>query len=392
MTGTAYFYYPPDVLPRGFCVVRGDNDLLITEDGRQYIDLLSGSGTVFLGHANPVIARHIKAQLDVLWNTGAVPTRLAAEVWAAVEGFLPPSHRLAVLYSTGMEAAEFAVRVARHVTGRKGLIGFNGAMHGKSMATARLGWPNALATLPDFHTLSYLPEQEEPAILENVRATLATGTIAAVFLEPLLGSRGGHLPSPAFAAQLAALCVEHGALLVVDEIFTGFYRTGSVFLHHDLGITPDILLIGKAMGNGFPVSGVVVDRRYPIEGRMLPGSTFAGNPLAASAVVGSLAAMRSLDVPRMVREIEGTILSGLAGLAATGVALRGKGALWVVELPASWKTGDVMARILREGVVVSTTANFIRLLPPATISLAHLTRACEVIASACNARPDGVAR
>jgi len=388
MTGSTYSYYPPDVLPRGFRVVRGDNDLLFTEDGAEYIDLLSGSGTVFLGHANPAITGRIKEQLDVLWNTGAVPTRLGAEVWAAVEGFLPPSHQLAVLYSTGMEAAEFALRVARHVTGRRGLIGFNGAMHGKSMATARLGWANPLATLPDFHCLTYLPEHDEAAILEHVRETLATATIAAVFLEPLLGSRGGYVPSRAFAERLAALCTEQGTLLVVDEIFTGFHRTGPVFLHQDLGVTPDILLIGKAMGNGFPVSGVVLDRRYALAGRMLPGSTFAGNPLAASAVIATLAAMQSQDLPGMVRAVERTIVASLSELAASGVALRGRGALWVVELPASIPVGAVMARILREGVVVSTTANFIRLLPPATIRLAHLTRACEVISRACLERSD----
>jgi acetylornithine/succinyldiaminopimelate/putrescine aminotransferase len=380
-----YSYFPPDVLPQGFCVTRGTNDLLFTEDGTPYIDLLSGSGTVFLGHANPAIGRAINEQVDVLWNTGAVPTRFGNEVRAALEDFFPTSHRLAALYSTGMEAVEFAIRVARQVTRRKALIGFSGCMHGKSMAAARLGWPNALATLPDFHSLPYLPDRPEEAILEQVREALATDSIAAVFLEPLLGSRGGYIPSRALVEQVSNLCAGHGTLLVMDEIFTGFHRTGPTFLHLELGVTPDILLIGKAMGNGFPVSGVVVDRRYPIEGSMLPGSTFAGNPLAASVVVATLREMRAMNLPDRVRDIERTILSSLSDLQEMGIALRGKGALWILELPKSTDVPAVMRRILRHAVIVSPTGSYLRLLPAATISLEHLMQACGVIRQACQA-------
>jgi acetylornithine/succinyldiaminopimelate/putrescine aminotransferase len=385
MTTTTRSFFPLDVLPQGFCVARGANDLLITEDGKEYIDLLNGSGTVFLGHGNPAIARKIAEQLGVLWNTGAIPTRIVGEARAAVDKFFPESHRLAILYSTGMEAVEFAIRVARRITGRKGIVGFNGTMHGKSMAAARLGWPNELATLPDFHSLTYLPEHSEDEVLADVRKTLASGSIAAVFLEPLLGSRGGYIPSRRFAEQLSGLCVEHGSLFVMDEIFTGFHRTGTPFLYHELGVTPDIVLVGKAMGNGFPVSGVVVDTRRIIEPSMLPGSTFAGNPLAASAIVATLCEMEAHDVPDRVARIQDAIQSSLSDLAGAGVQLRGKGALWVLEFPTAARVKDVMRRILEKGVLASPTATFIRLLPGATISSDHLTEACRVIREACEA-------
>ena len=381
-----YSYYPPDVLPEGFCVTRGENDVLFTADGREYIDLLSGSGTVFLGHANPAIGRRIKEQMDLLWTTGAVPTQVGIEARSAVEDVLPPSHQLAVLYSTGMEAVEFAIRVVRHVTGRKGIAGFSGCMHGKSMAAARLGWPNDLATLPDFHSLPYLPQNAEDVILEQTQTLLAKLSIAAVFLEPLLGSRGGHIPSRQFAQDLARQCTAAGTLLVMDEIFTGFYRTGGPFLHQDLGVTPDILLIGKAMGNGFPVSGVVLDRRYPIEGRMLPGSTFAGNPLAAAAVVSTLSEMRTHDMSAKVGKLEKVIVASLSDLEDGGIVLRGRGALWMLDLPRSVNVSALMARIVGDGVIVSQTANFVRLLPAATMSPAHLTQACGIIRRACQAQ------
>ena len=391
MAAMTYSYYPPDVLPREFSVARGVNDLLFTEDGREYIDLLSGSGTVFLGHANPAITRQVKEQVDTLWNTGAVPTQLYTDARVAVESFFLPAYQLAVMYSTGMESVEFALRLARHATGRKSVIGFNGSMHGKSMAAARLGWPNALANLPDFHSLTYLPEHGEDAILGDVQRTMSDGSIAAVFLEPLLGSRGGYIPSRGFAEQLEALCRNHGSLLVLDEIFTGFHRTGPLFLHHELGVTPDIVLIGKAIGNGFPVSGVVADRRHAIKGGMLPGSTYAGNPLAASAVIATLEEMKRKNMPELVARIAATIESGLRELEGLGIALRGKGALWLLELPKDRSVPAIMARILQGGVIVSPTANFIRLLPAATINPDHLVRACQVIREACRAS-DGSGR
>ncbi|HMC54307.1 MAG TPA: aminotransferase class III-fold pyridoxal phosphate-dependent enzyme [Gemmatimonadaceae bacterium] len=385
---TTYSYYPPDVLPPDFCITSGANDLLTTADGRQYIDLLSGSGTVFLGHGNRAIAKRLQSELESVWNAGALRTSARDQAWAAVESFFPDSYELAVLYSTGMEAVEFAIRVARQSTGRREIVGFNGSMHGKSMATARLGWPNKLVTLPDFHSLQYLPELAEDQILANVRDVVSTERVAAVFLEGLLGSKGGHIPSPEFARELAKICADRGTLLVADEIFTGFYRTGAPFLHHALGLTPDVVLIGKAMGNGFPVAGVVVQRRYPVQGSMLPGSTFAGNPLASSVVTATLAEMRAQDLPTKVGAIEREVRGKLTGLSSMGIALRGKGALWLLEFPASLSVQRIMQHIVRDGVIVSPTANYIRMLPAATITLAHLTKACEVIVTACEKERD----
>jgi len=254
------------------------------------------------------------------------------------------------------------------------------------MATARLGWPNDLVTLPDFHRLPYLPRFGEDAILEHLARVLANHPVSAVFIEPLLGSSGGYIPSRKFAQEISSLCANHGSLLVVDEILTGFHRTGPAFLYQDLGLTPDIVLIGKAMGNGFPVSGVVVNRRYSITGNMLPGSTYAGNPLAASAVLATLREMKRVDIAGMVAGIEQTIVTHLSDLRESGFALRGKGALWILELPPSMSVPDVMAEILRGGVIASPTANFIRLIPAATILPTHLTQACAIIREACLGR------
>jgi len=363
------------------CIARAENDLLFAEDGQRYIDMFSGHGASFLGHANRTVTASLAEQLQRVWIAGGLETPASVEARTMVEGFFPASHGLAALYSTGMEAAEFAIRLARVVTGKTGVVGFERSMHGKSLATASLGWDNKDGVrLPGFHRLPFVPTCPEEAILERLRAVLDTQTISAVFVEPVQGSGGGHMASTSFYETLAGMCRQQGVLLVFDEILTGFYRTGTPFRFSEMGFVPDIVLIGKAMGNGFPVSGVIVDRRYRVRQEMLPGSTYAGNPLAATVVVATLRHMRSMDLPGMVAGIERTILHGLGGSPEVGITPRGRGALWILELPAGLDVEALVVKIFRAGVCVGFAGRQIRLLPAATIERDNLTRACAVIA------------
>jgi acetylornithine/succinyldiaminopimelate/putrescine aminotransferase len=363
------------------CIVRGSNELLFSASGDPYIDLFAGSGTVLLGHAQPAIAAAITEQLARVWNTGLLRTPVRDEATAAIESYFDPTYHLAALYSTGMEAAEFALRVARVTTGRPGVVGFDRSMHGKSLATASLGWANTLATLPDVHRLPAVPDVEEDEILSRLEGVLSASAIAAVFLEPLKGSAGGYVASASFCQQVARLCRAHGTLLVMDEIFTGFYRAGAPFLFERFSITPDIVLIGKAMGNGFPVSGVVAQRRIPIVNAMLPNSTYAGNALAAAAIAATLREFRRMDLPAAIAAIEHSITSALEPLRQAGVGVRGVGALWVLELPRPWLS-TATAEMFERRVIVSTTDCYLRLLPPATIGLNYLHDALTVVCEA----------
>ncbi len=364
------------------CIERAAGDQVYATSGTAYIDLFTGNGTTLLGHVDPTVRDAVRAQLERVWIAGALETPVGIEARAAVERFFPSSHKVRGFYSAGAEAAEFALRVARETTGRRGVLGFEGCLHGKSMATAALGWPNELVHLPDFRRLPYVPQCAEKEILERAAHALAEESFAAVFIEPLQGSAGGHLASRAFFTELSELCRRHGTLLVVDEIFTGFHRTGPAFLHQELGLTPDVVLVGKAMGSGFPVSGVVVHEKYAIEASMLPGSTFSGNPLAAAAVVATLRRLREFDVSAKVAAVGNTIQQELAPVQQAGIALRGRGALWVLEVGTA-AVDPVMRRIVRGGVIASPTARYIRLLPSATISQERLSRACQVIREAC---------
>ncbi len=361
-------------------ISRGENDRLFHSDGRVWIDLFSGHGTTWLGHANPAIVGELVGQVERLWITGGLASAAQEEAAQLVESFFPESHYLAALYSTGMEAAEFAIRVVRQVTRRNGVVGFERSLHGKSLATAFLGWDNRDGVnLPGFVRLPFVSQCSETEIVSRLARTLSTGEISAVFVEPVQASGGGHRASPGFYRELGRLCSASGALLIFDEILTGFYRTGSPFLFSAAGVLPDVILIGKALGNGFPVSGAVINRRYTVTPSMLPGSTFSGNALAAAAVAATLRQMRSLDLPSKVAAIERTILARLAALREGNAILRGQGALWVVELPAGVDLEQLVVAIYRRGVAIGFTERQIRILPPATIDLDRLASACSIV-------------
>ena len=361
-------------------IAKAKNDILINEDGSQLIDMFGANGTVLLGHVNAAVTKHLHSQLDELWATGTIDSPIRGQARSLVDSFFPSSHGLVGFYSTGMEAAEFAIRLARVSTGRRGLIGFAKSMHGKSMATAFLAWDNpTIAELPGFHRLPYPSEEREYEAFPKLEELLKTKEIAAVFLEPIQGSGGGYSVSPEFAKELFGLCRETGTLLVVDEILTGFYRTGSVFAHQYLEIQPDIVLIGKIMGNGFPVSGVIADKNLKTEPKMLPGSTYAGNALAAAAVIGTLSALRDLDIARLSKTIEDKIRASIGSIRSDHYILRGRGLLWIFEFKDSAKAEFFAAQAYARGVFVGHAGPLARLMPALTITQENLDRAIDII-------------
>jgi 4-aminobutyrate aminotransferase-like enzyme len=364
-------------------VAHAANERVTLADGRTCIDLFCGSGTVLLGHSHPAITAALTAQLGRVWNIGLLPTAIRTDAQAAIESFFPATHALACLYATGMEAAEFAMRLARGVTGRPGLIGFDRSNHGKSLATASLAWPTPYVTAPAVTRLPSPPDSSEAEMLDRLARALADRSAAAVFVEPILGSGGGYSMSPDYYQAVSTMCVEHGTLLVFDEILTGFHRTGRAFMFEALGVAPDVILVGKAMGNGFPVSGVVTRKEYEVAPAMLPGSTYAANPLAAAVVAATLQQMRALPIEKAVTDIGRIVTAEFAPLSGRAIAVRGRGAMWILEFASEGAARGVSTRALANGVIASSVGRWLRLLPPATIDPALLTQACGVIRDAC---------
>lgn len=363
-------------------LTRADNDLIWDDQDRPYIDLFSGHGATWIGHGHAAVREAVARQMERLWITGGLASGAYDAAEEAIQRWFPRTHAVAALYSTGMEAAEFALRLARVATGRARVLGFEHGMHGKSMATALLGWNNRDGIdAPFIVRLPFGPHCDERHSIDRLTAALAAGDVAAVFVEPLQASGGGYCASDRFCRAVHDASRAYRALLVFDEILTGFHRTGPPFYFSKLGFVPDVILIGKAMGNGFPVSGVVADRTLEVRAEMLPGSTYAGNPLAASAVAATLRAMSELDLPQRVSRIERAVREGLGTAAAAGISLRGRGALWVLELPPGCDAMPVAVRIFEAGVCVGCTGRQIRILPPATITIPHLRQACAIVAA-----------
>lgn len=363
-------------------IAQASNDVLLNEDGSRHIDMFGANGTVLLGHVNESVNKHMHAQLDKLWATGLIDSPIRIQARELVDTFFPDSHGLAGFYSTGMEAAEFAIRLSRITTGRSGLVGFAKSMHGKSMATAFLAWDNpSVSEIPGFNRLPYPSPEREEEVFDKLSTLLKTEKIAVVFLEPIQGSGGGYSVSPGFALKLQRLCQETGTLLLMDEILTGFHRTGNAFAHQYLGIQPDIILIGKIMGNGFPVSGVVTRRNFKIEPRMLPGSTYAGNALAAAAVIGTLSTLRTLEIEQLSKNIESKIREAVGRIESELFTLRGRGLLWIFEFKEASLAEQFASDVYSKGVFIGHAGPLARLMPAATIEQDNLDIALGIIGS-----------
>ena len=364
---------------------RGSGSLLYTEDGRTLVDLATGFGAVFLGHARPEVTTMLQQQAGRLLSTGRLPTAASERVDGLLCALLPAGLRPGGLYSTGMEVAEFAMRVAATHTGRGEFAGFAQSMHGKSAMTAALSWSNAPLRPQIVHILPFVAQAEEAQILDSLGRLLRTRRIAALFVEPIQGSNAAREASTDFYRRAIDECHEHGTLCIFDETLTGLHRTGSTFYMELLDRLPDMLMFAKSLGNGFPVSSLALAKGIPIAPAALPGSTFSGNPMALAAVEGTLRAMQTLQMPQRVAAVEEIVRSTLGGLHGRGIALRGRGALWCLEFQDAARLRHAGDAIRAAGLLVTGGDRFMRLLPSATIEPQLLRDSCEKIAAACAA-------
>lgn len=358
-------------------VTHGSNDLLHAEDGTAYIDLISSTGAVFLGHANRAINRRVADQLDRIscsW-TSAIDVQDTCK--AAVDRHIGGGLSLYSLYSSGTEAADVAMRMAFHRTNRTAIIGFRHNHHGKSLAVQNItGVDEGLPSFDSFHTVPFLPECSEDEILERFEHTIASVDAAAVYLEPMQGRGGGHAASRAFYGEVQRLCTEREVLVICDEIFCGGHRTGPFLLHPTLGIEADIVLVGKAIANGFPAAGILLPDPAPFHPKDFRfSSTFSDNPLACAAVEGTIAEMERIDVEAAVAGVE----RSLAGIEADPASMRLRGAACFVDLPTDEAAADVHDRLFRARVLALRRGATIGLWPPATIEPEHLGHVVQVL-------------
>jgi acetylornithine/succinyldiaminopimelate/putrescine aminotransferase len=345
------------------------------EQGREYVDLCAGYGTVWLGHNHPAVNSAIASQLERYAAPGYLPVAAVEEARAALAPFLPHGHVLGGFYSTGMEAVEVALRVAWAHTGRSDIAGFEGSTHGRSFLTSAIG-ARGEPRPPFVHALpSFASGAEAPGAALKALARITK--LAAIVVEPVQMSGGGHEMAARTCADVFSVAREQGALVVFDETLTGLYRCGARHYADAAGVAPDILVLGKGLANGFPAAAVTLREGLPWDrSRVRPGSTFWNHPLACAAVGATLRELAAAAPAAKVRAIEEVVRSELAALE-----LRGRGALWCVGSPHAARQGELADALLRSGVVVSYYDRYIRLLPPLAIGLDELREACRTIAA-----------
>jgi acetylornithine/LysW-gamma-L-lysine aminotransferase len=360
-------------------LVRGEGARVWDVDGREYIDCAGGHGVANVGHANPAVIQAVTEQVQrlVICPNGFYNDQ-RAQLLAELIRIGPPGLERAFLCNSGAEAVEAALKFARLSTGRTKVMaamrGFHGRTFGALSATWRKPYRHPFEPLvPGFEFVPYNR-------LDSMEQTV-DGETAAVILEVVQGE-GGVIPGDGdYLRGVQALCQERGALFIVDEVQTGFGRTGRMFAsqHHDL--QPDLMCVAKAIAGGLPMGAVLIGPRVGDLPKKVHGSTFGGNPLACAAALATIRTIESEHLPQRAAEVGARLMAGLKMLGSPRIReVRGLGLMVGVELKE--KSASYLAALAERGVLaLAAGATVIRFLPPLVISAEDVDTVVEQVAA-----------
>jgi acetylornithine/N-succinyldiaminopimelate aminotransferase len=369
---------PPQVM-----FVRGRGTELWDSEGRRYLDFLCGLAVTSLGHSHPAVTAAIAQQADTLLHVSnffanPVATEAAREVDALVAAAAGASGQV-FFCNSGAEANECALKLARKHggRGRHAVISTYGSFHGRTLATlAATGQPakhEPFAPMPDgFRHVAWND-------LAAVEAAIDP-TVGAVLVEPIQGEGGVNAADVEFFTGLRRLCDERGMLMIVDEVQTGFGRTGRWFGFEHFGVRPDVVTMAKAMGNGVPVGACWARRE--VAGAFEPGdhgSTYSGTAIATAAVLAVIQEMRRIDAPRLAEERGARLRSALSELPGV-TSVRGCGLLLAAELEPGRDAKALCAAALGQGLVTNAvTPTALRVAPPLTVTEDELDEGVAIL-------------
>ncbi|MGM9485952.1 4-aminobutyrate--2-oxoglutarate transaminase [Ideonella sp. YS5] len=395
---------------------RAENAEVWDVEGKRYLDFGGGIAVLNTGHRHPKIVAAVKAQLDKVHHTcfqvlAYEPyIELAERLIAKTPGDFA---KKAYFLSTGAEAVENAVKIARAATKRQAVIAFGGGFHGRTLLGMALTGKVApyKAGFGPFPAEIYHAEFPNPlhgvSVADSLRSLehifkydVEPERVAAIILEPVQGEGGFYIAPPEFAKALRALCDKHGIVLIADEVQTGAGRTGTWLACEQWGVAPDIVTMAKSMAGGFPLSAVI--GKAEIMDKPLPGGlggTYAGNPLACAAALAVLDVFEEEKLLDRSKAVGETLMSGLKAIAAKHQSIgdvRGLGAMVAVELfrngdhhqPDADLTKRVCAEALKRGLVMlscGTYANVLRILVPLTVPQAQLEEGLAILGQAFDA-------
>jgi acetylornithine/LysW-gamma-L-lysine aminotransferase len=361
---------------RGISLVRGEGCALFDSDGRSYVDLVSNYGVNVLGHAHPAVTAAVTAQAATLTSAHqSFDSPVRDDFLAALGALVPAELSRACFVNSGAEALEVAIKLSRVSTARTRIVAMNRGYHGRTMGalslTADAGYRDPFVPLlPDVRHIAY----DDLEALE-----LIDERVAAVVVEPIQGEAGVRVPSDGYLRALRERCTAVGALLVADEVQTGF-RTGAILRSVADGVIPDVVCLGKGIANGLPMAVTLctedVGAHMPRGGH---GTTFAGSPLVCAAGVSTLEVLADPALHAQVTRNGDATMERLRELPSSVMReVRGRGLMIGVELrrPAT----PAIIELQRRGVLVLAAGRtVIRLLPPLIIDAATLSRAVAEI-------------
>ena len=346
-------------------IVRGKGAKLWDENGEEYIDCAAGHGVANLGHAHPKVAKAVADQAGKLITLfESYPNDQRAALMEKIVSLTPGLERV-FFCNSGAESVEAAFKFARISTGRTGIIATMRCFHGRTMGALSATWNKRYRTpfeplIPDVSHVPYNKiEALEKAVNENT---------AAVILEVVQGEGGIHPAQAEYMEAARRICTEKGALLIIDEVQTGFGRTGKLFAYQHFNITPDLLCVAKSIAGGLPMGAVLIG---PAVKNLVPGThgtTFGGNPLVCAAANAALDAIMEEDLPTQAAEKGAYILEKIQTIDSSAIReTRGLGLMIGIELK---KKSTPYLKALQEKHILALNAGMtvIRLLPPLVIT------------------------
>jgi len=393
--------------------VKGEGIYLWDKEGTRYTDFTSGIGVTNLGHTHPDVTEAIRDQATKLHfgQMNCVVTPQFVELSEKLHEITPDGITSFFFANSGAEATEAAVKLARHASGKKNVVVFNGSFHGRTaqcmaMTTSKYIYrenyaplPGGIHVTPFPHSYHYGWDEDKTiafCMKELDRLVLSQSSpeeTAAIFVEPVLGE-GGYVPVPnVFMEKLRAFCDKHEILLVVDEIQSGFGRTGKMFAIDHSGVKPDILVMAKGLGNGMPISAVGASHEFMAKWKTgTHGGTYGGgNPIVARAALATIETMQRDGIPERAAENGKYLMDKLRGLQERHPVIgdvRGLGLMVGTEFtdPATGKTAGDVAGAVRSNCIdnnllilsCGTYENVIRWIPPLIVTKEQIDDAVDI--------------
>jgi len=357
-------------------IERGEGCKVWDEEGREYLDFTSGWGVTCLGHAHPVITAAIYAQAQKIIqnpNSGFTYSPARASLLSALSKVLPVNLSKVYFANSGAEANDAAIKLARKISGKSKIVSTLASFHGRTFNTLSIsgGPDNTDQFLPHLDGNSFVPFGDLAALVKDVDEDTA-----AVILEPIQGEGGVRIPHENYLSAVASVCKEKGVLLIIDEIQTGFCRTGKFFAieHSKESITPDIMTMGKGIAGGFPFAAFAISDA--VDQRLSKGDhggTFCGNPLACAVATAVVDHLRAENIAGKAKISGELLLRGLKEIAAKFPDfvgnIRGSGLLCAFELGSDEDVMRLSQAALARGLLVTPTRNkIVRLIPPLNVT------------------------